>query len=94
MFVSLFGPAPHSGAFDINADEVFIGITLCQGYGVFAFAATELKNDRVVVAEHGVPFTRKLLLLEQGQLTKIFLCYVFCRALIDVRQCPHLSKLL
>ena len=63
------GTVPEAGAFDVDSDEIAVGISLGEGDGVFAFAATEFKGDRSRVFEEifvPVAFERESFLTEGG----------------------------
>ena len=52
----LRGPRPHTGALDIDADEVFVGEEAGQAHGIFAAATAQFEDDgRIAVEEVGVP---------------------------------------
>mgnify|MGYP006896404140 CR=1 FL=1 len=48
------GSAPHAGALDVDAYVVARRVAFGQRHGVFALAAAQLQDDRVVVAEERV----------------------------------------
>ena len=47
----LGGPCPHAGSFDVDADEVDVGVALGKFHSVFPFAAAELQHNGILVVE-------------------------------------------
>ena len=45
------GTMPHTGSFDVNADEVLVGISAGKTHRVFTTATAKLQDDRVRVFE-------------------------------------------
>jgi hypothetical protein len=51
FFLYCSGATPKSGAFEVNSDEILSGIFFCQSDRVFAFTATQFKNNRIFIKE-------------------------------------------
>ena len=56
FFTGLRQATPHTGALDVDADIVDVTMRPGQSHGILSLAATQLKNDGVVVMEEvGAP---------------------------------------
>ena len=85
LLQSELGTRPHAGAFDVDADEIHLREKFGQADGIFPFAASQLKNDGMVVVEillAPVAFHCKRYIADDGE-----------RVLKHVLEGLHLSKL-